>query len=412
MKKKLKQALGNWVEGERFWDREKDVELFIERIEQGAHLLLVAQRRMGKTSLMREVARQLKDRYLCVFVDLQKALNASDAIAELSIRLKPHKSLWQKTKEVFKNAFDRAEKIEIKDVAVTLRSGLDAGNWAVKGDRLFQILAASEKPVLLLFDEVPIMVNRLLKGDDFRITPKRRLAADEFMSWLRKNSIEHQGNIRIVLSGSIGFEPILRQARLSETINNFSSFELKPWDQKTAVACLNALSNEYGVQFQQDAAARMVRLLGSCIPHHVQMFFTYVREKCKRRRRMKFFPDEVDEVYQTEMLSTRGHVDLMHYEERLKLVLGPEVLPLALEMLTETAVMGSLSREALEAFQKAYTFKEQSAAEAQQEILRVLEHDGYLELRVKDYVFGSRLIRDWWRKRYGSFHIPILERGV
>ena len=58
------------------------------------------------------------------------------------------------------------------------------------------------------------MVNRLLKGDDYRITPERRAEADRFMSWLRAASIRHQGKVRIVVSGSIGFEPILRQAQL------------------------------------------------------------------------------------------------------------------------------------------------------------------------------------------------------
>jgi len=82
MPKKLKQAYGNWVEGERFWDREKDTELMIKKLDEGAHLLLVAQRRMGKTSLMREVKRQLANRYTCLFIDLQKASSAEDAIVK------------------------------------------------------------------------------------------------------------------------------------------------------------------------------------------------------------------------------------------------------------------------------------------------------------------------------------------
>ncbi len=84
--KRLKQGHGNWVVGEQFWDRETDIDSFIELIDEKAHLLLVAQRRMGKTSLMREVQRRLEDRYLCLFVDLQKAKNGPDAIVELTPR--------------------------------------------------------------------------------------------------------------------------------------------------------------------------------------------------------------------------------------------------------------------------------------------------------------------------------------
>ena len=52
-------------------------------------------------------------------------------------------------------------------------------------------LAANERPVVLAIDELPILVNHLLKGHDHRITPERTEAADEFLSWLRKNGPGH-----------------------------------------------------------------------------------------------------------------------------------------------------------------------------------------------------------------------------
>lgn len=413
---KLVQAYGNWVEGERFWDRESDIELLTQKIDEGAHILLVAQRRMGKTSLMREMKRRLKDRYICLFVDLQKASTAEDAIVEISLAVKPFQSLWSKTTELFSNIFNKLsssiEEVSLGEVGIKMRAGLSTGNWMEKGDLLFTILAGSEQPVLLLLDEVPILVNRILKGDDFTISPERKANADRFMSWLRKNSQEHQGKIRILLSGSIGFEPILRQAGLSATINNFQPFDLKPWDDITSVECLKALANEYGIRFKEDAETAMVRRLGCCIPHHVQMFFAHVYDRCKRRGKMEFYPDEVNEIYESEMLGIRGHAELTHYEERLKLVLGPELFPLALEILTETAVAGCLTRQALTALQKAYEFHEKPPREVEEEILRILEHDGYIQSGKDGYRFVSHLLKDWWTKRYGYFRKPIIERGI
>lgn len=416
MQKKLVQAHGNWVEGDRFWDRVSDTALMIEKLDEGAHILLVAQRRMGKTSLMKEIKRQLNGRYTCLFVDLQKASAAEDAIVEISIALKPHTSLWGKTKGLFSNALSMLagsiEELSLGEIGIKLRAGLTSGNWSEKGDALLTILAESELPILLLIDEVPLMVNRMLKGDDFKITSERKSKVDEFMSWLRKNSLQHQGKVRIVLSGSIGFEPILRQAGLSATINNFQPFDLKPWDDATAVGCLQALAAEYGVHFKNDAEAVMIKRLGCCIPHHVQMFFSHVYDRCKRRGRMEFYPDEVNDIYESEMLGIRGHAELTHYEDRLKLVLGPEFFTLALEMLTETAVAGCLTRPALSALQNGYEFEERSVLSASEEILRVLEHDGYIKAGRDGYLFESYLLQDWWKKRYGYFHVPVLERGI
>ncbi len=253
-------------------------------------------------------------------------------------------------------------------------------------------------------------MNRLLKGDEFKITPERRRATDEFMSWLRDNAQRHQGKVRIVLSGSIGLESILQQARLSATINSFEAFELKPWDSETATACLRALSNEYGIEFESGAAERMVAMLGCCIPHHVQMFFSYVRDWCKRQNVRSASVAEVERIYKEEMLGVRGHAELTHYEERLKLVLGDDSFTLALDILTETAHTRSLTPVALKAFEGQYSFKERSTADVQKEILRVLEHDGYLRRREDGYTFVSLLVRDWWKARHGFGYVPVEER--
>ena len=81
---------------------------------------------------------------------------------------------------------------------------------------------------MLALDELPILVNRLLKGNDQRITPEGKRTADEFLSWLRKNGQEHRGKISMILSGSVSLEPILQQAGLSAHANIFLAFDLEP----------------------------------------------------------------------------------------------------------------------------------------------------------------------------------------
>ncbi len=412
---KLKMAFGNWVDGDRFWGRESDLGLLISRIDACAHQLLNAQRRMGKTSLMKETGRRLQGRYLCVFVDLQKCSTASDAIVEISLAVHPHKTLWKKLAGVFAGAVERfrdsVESVDLGEVGIKLRADV-VGEWQRKGDQLLDVLAGAELPVLLLVDEAPILVNRLLKGSDYRITPERREQADLFLSWLRDNSTRHQGKIRIVLSGSIGLGPVLRQGRLSATLNNFDPFELRPWDDATACGCLNALAREYQLEFDGDVPGDMVRLLGCNIPHHVQMFFRHAHDWCVYHRRRSICSSDVQEIYKTELLSIRGHAELTHYEERLKMVLGEEIFPLALELLTEAAVVGRLTAEATGAIAQSQSLCTLPVADAQRQVLEVLEHDGYLERTEDCYQFVSRLLRDWWKARYEFGYTPVAKRGA
>jgi hypothetical protein len=97
----VKRALGNWVTGDNFWDREAELDLFIEYLSAGANLLLTAPRRIGKTSLMHEAAVRMGGEFICLEVDLQKAHSPADAIVALSVQTRPHLPIWNKTKRIF-----------------------------------------------------------------------------------------------------------------------------------------------------------------------------------------------------------------------------------------------------------------------------------------------------------------------
>lgn len=412
---KLKRAVGNWVCGETFWDREQELELLIEYLDEGAHVLLVGQRRIGKTSLMREAARRIDERYLCLQVDFQQAHSAADAVAELSAATRPHAPLWEKTKSVFANILGsfpgRIEALSVGDLRVTLRGALTGSEWQAKGDRVVEILAAADKPVVLFMDEVPLLICEMLKGSEYRTTPERRDQANAFLSWLRANGICHKGRVRMVLSGSIGLEPIVRQAGLSGTLGYLTPFELSPWSPATAAGCLRALANQYGLELLADAPEEMLNLIGLAIPHYVQMFFDHVYWTCSLEGFREVSKELVGRVYETSMLSARGHAELSQLEERLKMVLGPALHPLALDLLTEAAMSGGLTPRAADILCGEYLLEGGQPAEGLREILSILEHDGYLRKESGDaYVFVSKLLRDWWARRFGFAFVPAAKR--
>lgn len=410
----LERAVGNFVTGDKFWNRDKEVEIFTELLDEGAHILMAAPRRIGKTSLMREVALRVQDRYYCLHVDLQKAESSADAVAELGKATHPHKKMWAKTSEVFKNILDKTtekiEKVNINEIGITLRSGMTAGDWQAKGDHLFATLAESDRPVIVFFDELPILINRMLKGKEYKITPERKQDTDAFMSWIRDNSIRHKEKVRIVITGSIGIEPALRQADLSATLNTFTPFVLPAWKPDTAIGCLKALAEHYEIAFEKDALHRITEKLGYLIPHHVQLFFDNIYTDSKHRSHKIITAEHVDEVYEKRMLSVQGHAELSHMEERLKMAFGLEVYPLTLEILTEAATTGSLGAEEALKICDEYSLEGGSSKEALRDILEILQHDGYLEQNGDVFVFVSNLLRSWWERRFGFGYVSIKER--
>lgn len=409
----LKRGHGNWVEGDRFWDREADIQGFSELLDEGANILLVAPRRIGKTSLLHEAGRRLVGRFTYLFVDLQKCHSAEELAAEIGLATREHGSTWAKTKEVFKSALsgisDRLEEVKIDEISIKLRDGV-ATDWQPRATRLLEELAKLTPPVVICLDELPILVNRILKGYDFTITPERIAAADALVSWLRAMSIRHRGKLRMVLCGSIGLEPVLRQGGLSGAITTFTAFHLDPWDGPTAVGCIQALSNGCGIQLADDVAREMVRRLGCAIPHHVQLFFDLVYEDCRRSGTKAPTITDIDRVYRTRMLSSRGHAELSQLEERLMRVLGKRKMPLAIDLLTEAAVNGCLSPAASTALAEDHAGDSADSRELQVDVLSILEHDGYLTRGPDGYQFLSSLIRDWWKARFEFGYQPAKSR--
>jgi hypothetical protein len=413
----VKRALGNWVTGDNFWDREAELDLFIEYLSAGANLLLTAPRRIGKTSLMHEAAVRMGGEFICLEVDLQKAHSPADAIVALSVQTRPHLPIWNKTKRIFGElaggVLDHLDALQVSELTVKLRSSVPVDDWQDQGDQLLDVFAGAEKPVIIFMDEVPILVNRILQGHDFTITPEKRRSADAFMSWLRNNTLKHKGQIRFVVTGSIGFEPILRLGGLNATLNTFTPFTLGPWNSPTALGFLAEISKSYEINLNEVAAARMIENLGYCIPHYVQMYFDLIYRTCRIRGTQDATVEMVDEVYKTGMLSVQGHSEMSHLEERLRMVLGPTLFDYALELLTEVAITGRLTERQVAILAEGYDFGGRSKADVAREVLGILEHDLYIAPNANGgYSPVSKYVTDWWRARFEFGFIPADKRKV
>lgn len=157
----------------------------------------------------------------------------------------------------------------------------------------------------------------------------------------------------------------------------------------------------------------MCRRLRCHIPHHVQTFFDHLHEYLRRTKRSVASLDDVERVYTDDMLSVRGQVDLQHYETRMRLVLGTQEYRTALELLTEAVLSdGMLSDSTVNQYRESTITVDASNYPATvDDVLYLLEHDGYLERCVGGYRFVSGLLEDWWRARHGRHFVPIIRRG-
>lgn len=396
--------VGNWVQGESFWGREREILRLIELIRDGANIAISAPRRIGKTSLMREVARRLEGDFTAIHLDLQGATAAEDLVVELTLASHEHRDLHNRVIGVFRNLLGDVSKFQARELAVEIRNDV-AIDWQNKANRLLDEFVDHTPPVVIYIDELAILVNRLLKGSDYTITPERVAAVDRLMSWLRQATIRYTRKIRFVIASSIGLAPVLAQAKLTATINTVTPFRLPAWDRETAHGALVALANHACINWADGGPEAVLDRLGTHVPHHLQVFWRALREDARQRNVFCVTSEDVERVYRRDILGDHPHLELVHYEERLSSTLGGHLARLAVDLLSEAAIAGSLPLASARALAQGVELGDL------RDVMHVLVHDGYLHGEEDRYVFANKLLRDWWYAHHRLTHRPLAERG-
>ena len=407
----MKSSTGRWVSGDDFFDREPELRLLESRVRDGNHVLLTGQRRMGKTSVARELGRRLETQgWVFLFTDVEGATSEKDVIAGLAKAVQPVRPILSRFTGTMRRwlgeQVEKVDEISASDFRVKFRAGLRAGNWRYRGEQLIHACAAHDQPVLLVIDELPIFLTKMLRNDN----GARRV--DDFLSWLRGMLQGLGGNSPVlIVSGSIGLAPLVRRLGIPDRINHFYPFRLGPWSREISVDCFGRLAVDNGLQIEHGVADAVYEALGTGIPHYVQSFFAHLQEFSAMRNRDLVTVEDIGEIYRSELLGPSEDNDLVHYQTRLKEGLDDERShTIALEILAEAATQEAFTPDARRCLARLYSPVGDDVPDRIAEVLGVLVHDGYLETGENGHRFPFRLLKDWWSARFRDHHIPLGSR--
>ena len=407
----MQSVTNRWVSGDDFFGREPELRILRARVRDRNHVLLAGQRRMGKTSLARELGRRLgSEGWTILFTDVEGATCPEDAVTRIAESAYPVRSLRSRLLDGFRcQLAGNAGALSAAAFGVKFRAVLNTGNWRRHGEELLGDCAAHDQPILLVIDELPIFLKRLLREHG------GAQQVNTFLSWLggAVHSLGEDSPVLIV-SGSIGLAPLVSRLGIPARINYLDRFQLGPWDRDTSVACFRRLAQGCDLPVEDEVAPAVYDALGIGIPHHVQCFFARLRDFAAMRRRNRLTARDVAEVYGTELLGPSGQNDLGHYETRLREALDDRNHAIAMEVLGEAATQGGFGLDARRGLDTLYSRLVDDAPRRIAEVLDVLTHDGYLEAssdsRSPHFSFRSRLLRDWWSARCRGTRVPLSHR--
>lgn len=369
------------------------------------HILLIAPRRMGKSSVMDYMLHNPKQGMLPIHLNVEDINNPGDFLLKLIGAIREHQEhFFQKTLtqtwQLVKNVWDKVESVSISDFQVTLRKSDDWKNkWKPRGEELIEILEKSEKKFLIIVDEFPDMIIEMQKLHKEDVIP--------FLHFFRVIRQKENTNLRWLVGGSVNIRGTLEQINQTKLINDFKIEILEPFTLDEVKIYMTRMLQDRKVKFDKNTIPKTLELLGSPIPLYLQMF-TQELYRYWRKNKKKLNTDAVDQVFNYALLGEIARDKLQHNRDRIEIYYPEKQKIPAYKILTEISKSnnGLSKRRIKQIFDQYLSDKLTLQIELKpnkdfNQLMYFLETDFYIrKTTTGKYDFASRLLKMWWRKHY------------
>lgn len=365
--------VGGLVAPEQLIGRSHEIELVQQAIESASGAVLVGDRRMGKTSLLRK----LEALYDAAGHQVVRVSAETESPATFAATLESalHRRSWF-AKERERWRLD----ISVGKWGVVLRREGGAGETVEETD-FFAWAAERVAPgrLIVIIDELTVLL--------LAMAPSPADAA-EFMHSLRRSAQQHS-NLTFILAGSIGLHHVVPEGQ--GLINDKQSVAVAALDACDALhlaRCLVA-GNEVNTDDERTLARTIAAVAGN-IPFYIQFLVQQITPALLAE------PADVDALLEAALTDPLDPLDMRHYRDRLPKYYGSDA-ELAERCLDHYALEGPLSIEALH---QRLSIDDGDVPPSRREVVRMverLERDHYLQ-RLADQrdQFASVVLRRGW----------------
>lgn len=387
----IENVIGKPVSDQNFFGR--DAELAdLQTTTEREHVLLLAPRRVGKTSLLHALAKRVeRDRSaIGVYASVAAATTEAQFVQTVlnAIYATPRGRKLKRGLVARALGLGRGVKsVKLAGSGVDLETRTPA--WQDDANRAFAAVVASDVPVLILVDELPVLVLALAKADP----SGARVRA--FLQWFRDLRQHPSGaaRLRFVLAGSIGLDNITRRHQLTDTINDLRLWPLGPFEPQAAHEFLGALGDSYQLTLGPEIRAAICDAAEWLIPYHLQVIFGALREHA---RDLQPTLEMIGPVIEN-LIDRRTY--FATWDERLHDSFGTPSDAIARALLAicaqtaDGAAPGALTQTI-----EPLVADPVDRATALKWIVEVLSNDGYVIEHAGRWRFRSGLLRRYWMR--------------
>ncbi len=385
--------------------RDRLIERIWKELEANS-LRFTAERRIGKTTVMRKMRAEPRPNSALVFVDLEK-VDSPQRFAEV---LLTEMSSWLSTKQKAANWFTtfltEIGGLEIGRGMVKIPDRKPIGWKAVLEGTLDRVCRHNaDTLIVLLFDELPYMLQKIAAYEKRAGTQDH--AALEILDTLRAKRHEH-ANLRMIFAGSVGLHHVLTDLRgtqlASQPVNDMPLVPIEALDLPDAVTLAQRLLKDEGVQVveaDREGLPDELAALTDRVPFYLERVVSRLAEL-----HGPVSVEDARQVVRQQLTDDHDAWEMEHFQSRLDIYYpgsssdaNGKPIPnarLARAILNILAVAGA--PQTIDEVWAA--MKAGMALDDRDQVIRLLKslaQDHYLTSdSEKRYAFRFPLIRQWW----------------
>jgi len=400
-------VVGSPVRDEDFWFREGFVDDLWEAMEKH-NILLLAPRRIGKTSVMYRMLDYPKGGWLVIHLNVEDLKTPEDFFINLLDAINEHqpdylRKVLSTSWTYLKGVLSRINKVEAYEFKIELRKEEDLKeNWKIRLTELMDRVFNSGEKVLFIIDELPDMLSGILacSPDEY----------EDFLHWFRKlRDKSLKSSVRWMVGGSVNLTAALDKEGMIKLINDLKTEPLAPFNEKEVEQFVTEMLRINKVEFDKTVIPRIIELLGSPIPLFLQMLTQELYRKWKHDRSKPISAETVTDVFNKSLLGEMARDKLQHYRTRIDVHYAEEEREATCYLLNKLSLSeDGVSRNTLLQLYRQIEEKKTKGRtgpalnQGFQRLLLHLQSDFYIEEAENgNYDFASRLLKTWWKKYYG-----------
>ncbi|HEX8282558.1 MAG TPA: hypothetical protein VF588_04350 [Pyrinomonadaceae bacterium] len=362
------------------------------RILEGRGLVLSAERRMGKTSIIKKMVAEHSSDKLCFYQDLEGVRTPLEFVETIFGEVESHLSRSRRLATKVRGWLKEVAGLEVGGV-VKFPETLAAHWKSLLARTIEDLVEQQEETVILFWDEMPLMLYNIKEREGESV-------AMEILDALRSLRLSHP-KLRMVFTGSIGLHNVLTALKRAKYAND-------PTNDMDTVNVLPLSSTDAG-----DLALRLIEGEGikAAVPRatagaiaaavdNVPYFIHHVVDQLVQRGG-EADAAAVEEIISDSLTDPQDRWHLRYYRERIDVYYLPDERLFALNLL-DVLSAGDRPLPFGETFNLLKTRLRTEDEEKARDVLTLLEKDHYI-VRERDgrYRFQFPLVRRFWRLNRG-----------